>query len=104
MAKNIMVVFFMCIVVMGSLQFSKAQTTANMSPDLQAAEKIKSIAEGMKLWPQMESCVLTCRKECDAKGNANASCHQKCNNDCTEKTIGIFFNLNRNVCFLQGNN
>ena len=101
MAKTSTVVFFMCIVVVvGSLQFSRADMTAERDTEIEMRSKLLQ-SEISSVMPQFKSCVETCEKACIAKDGANTSCHSTCDKDCMKKeVVGIVLNLWRNVFFL----
>ena len=99
MAKTITIVFFMSIVVVGSLQFSKAHMTAERDAEIEKKSNIL-FNEISNLEPQYKACVETCKKTCTTKGVANDLCDPICDKDCMKnEVVGIVFNLWRNGFF-----
>ncbi|KAA0036015.1 major pollen allergen Ole e 6-like [Cucumis melo var. makuwa] len=87
MAKSSTIVFFMCIVVVvGSLQFSRADMTAERDTEIEMRSKLLQ-SEISNVMPQFKSCVETCAKACIAKDSANTSCHSTCDKDCMKKEV-----------------
>ena len=99
MAKNMMVMFLMCMVVVSSIQYCMADMVTEENAKLEATVKYL-FSQISSLEPKYKSCLETCEKECITKGSANIPCHSKCDKDCVKKeVIGIFFSTQRKKNF-----
>ncbi|KGN46485.1 major pollen allergen Ole e 6 [Cucumis sativus] len=74
MAKKIVAVFFMCIVVMASLQFGNATN-----------EEVKKYEA--KYEAKYVSCYENCLRICLARLSGRGYCEVKCDEDCEEKEV-----------------
>ena len=105
MAKNMMVMFLMCMVVVSTIQYCMADMTPEENAKIDA--KVKNMYSQLpSLEPQFKSCLETCEKGCITKGSVDIPCHNKCDKDCMKKeVIGICshenFYMVRNLCLVK---
>ena len=87
MAKKMTAVLLTCVVLVSALQFSTADSPAEMEARFKSFFGDLSGVEA-----KFKSCAATCEKECVAKGETSESCKPKCETDCGKKEVsGISF-------------